>query len=168
MTIILTAAEMRAAEQRAIDAGTLVETLMERAGCAAADAIWAYAGPLPTLILCGPGNNGGDGYVIARALAERGADVRVAALGDPTSPAAIAARAAWAGPVEALGEAKPATLLVDALFGTGLKRPLDPAVAERWRGSPLPPRCASRSISRAASRPTTARSCRRSRITISP
>ena len=130
MTIILTAAEMRAAEQRAIDAGTPVETLMERAGCAAADAIWSYAGPLPALVLCGPGNNGGDGYVIARALAERGADVRVAALGEPASPAAIAARARWTGPVGTLDEAKPAALLVDALFGTGLKRPLDPAAAE--------------------------------------
>ena len=71
---ILTAAEMRAAEDRAIAAGTSVELLMERAGAAAADAIWRLAGPMPALILCGPGNNGGDGYVVARLLAERGAE----------------------------------------------------------------------------------------------
>ncbi|HEY0625602.1 MAG TPA: NAD(P)H-hydrate dehydratase [Allosphingosinicella sp.] len=103
---ILTAAEMRAAEQRAIDAGTSVETLMERAGAAAAEAIWRFAGPLPALILCGPGNNGGDGHVIARILKERGVDVTVATLAD--SP-----------------EAEPRPLLIDALFGTGLKRGLD-------------------------------------------
>ncbi len=59
--VILTAAEMRAAEAAAIDAGTAVEILMERAGAAAAEAAWRFAGPLPTLVLCGPGNNGGDG-----------------------------------------------------------------------------------------------------------
>ena len=63
--IILTAGEMRAAEAQAIADGTPVETLMERAGVAAAEAIWRFAGPLPALVLCGPGNNGGDGYVVA-------------------------------------------------------------------------------------------------------
>lgn len=58
---ILTAAEMRAAEQRAIDAGTSVARLMERAGGAVAEAAWRIAGPVETIILCGPGNNGGDG-----------------------------------------------------------------------------------------------------------
>ena len=71
--VIMTAAEMRAAEEAAIAAGTPVDTLMERAGQAAAEAIWRFAGPLPTLVLCGPGNNGGDGYVIARELAARAA-----------------------------------------------------------------------------------------------
>ena len=69
---ILTAEAMRAAEQAAIDGGTTVEQLMERAGAALAEAAYRFAGPLPTLILCGPGNNGGDGYVAARHLAERG------------------------------------------------------------------------------------------------
>ena len=63
---------MRAAEQAAIDGGTPVEELMERAGAALAEAIYRFAGPMPALILCGPGNNGGDGYVAARHLAERG------------------------------------------------------------------------------------------------
>jgi hydroxyethylthiazole kinase-like uncharacterized protein yjeF len=128
---ILTAAEMRAAEAAAIAGGTSVETLMDRAGTAAAEAIWRYAGPLPTLILCGPGNNGGDGYVIARALKERGIDVRVAALGEPKAGAARRAADLWNGPVETLAEAASAELLVDALFGTGLARPLDAAVSQQ-------------------------------------
>jgi ADP-dependent NAD(P)H-hydrate dehydratase / NAD(P)H-hydrate epimerase len=123
--VILTAAEMRAAEEAAIAAGTPVETLMERAGTAAAEAIWRYAGPLPALVLCGPGNNGGDGYVIARALRERGMKVRVAALAEPKSAAARAAAESWAGAVETLDAAEVAPLLIDALFGTGLTRPLD-------------------------------------------
>ena len=71
---ILTADAMRAAEQAAIDGGTSVEELMERAGAALAEAVYRFAGPMPALILCGPGNNGGDGYVAARHLAERGVD----------------------------------------------------------------------------------------------
>lgn len=128
---ILTAAEMRAAEARAIGAGTNVDTLMERAGLAAAEAILRFAGPAATLVLCGPGNNGGDGYVIARALRERGVDVRVAALGAPTTPAAARAREGWGGEVESLAGAAPAPLLVDALFGTGLTRALDPSISQR-------------------------------------
>lgn len=127
---ILTAEEMRAAEAEAIAAGTPVDTLMERAGIAAAEAIRRFAGPMPALILCGPGNNGGDGYVIARALREQGLEVRVAALADPASAAARGARARWDGPVQSLAEAEPAPLLVDSLFGTGLGRPLDEATAE--------------------------------------
>lgn len=122
--IILTAAEMRAAEEKAIAAGTPVEELMERAGKGAAEAIWRYAGPIPALVLCGPGNNGGDGYVIARELAARGMEVRVAALGEPRTAAALAAFESWGRPVETPGEAAPAALLIDALFGTGLGRPL--------------------------------------------
>ena len=71
---ILTAEAMRAAEQAAIDGGTSVEELMERAGAALAEAAYRFAGPMPALILCGPGNNGGDGYVAARHLAERGVE----------------------------------------------------------------------------------------------
>ncbi|HEY5711642.1 MAG TPA: NAD(P)H-hydrate dehydratase [Allosphingosinicella sp.] len=128
---ILTADEMRAAEEAAIAAGTPVEELMERAGKAAAEAIWRFAGPLPALVLCGPGNNGGDGYVIARELRARGSKVRVAALGEPKSRAAMKARDAWKGEVERLAEAKTAPLLIDALFGTGLARPLEQVVAQR-------------------------------------
>jgi hydroxyethylthiazole kinase-like uncharacterized protein yjeF len=120
---------MRAAEQRATDAGTSVETLMERAGAALAEATYRYAGKLPALILCGPGNNGGDGYVAARHLAERGVSVRVATLGEPRSSAAKNARGQWSGAVEPLSDkVATAPVLIDALFGTGLKRGLEAAV----------------------------------------
>jgi hydroxyethylthiazole kinase-like uncharacterized protein yjeF len=125
---ILTAAETRAAEEKLFAAGMTVDALMARAGAAVADAAWCFAGPVPALILCGPGNNGGDGYVVAERLRTRGANVRVAATGDPQTDAARAARAAWGGPVEALDPAKPAPLLIDALFGTGLTRALRPDV----------------------------------------
>jgi hydroxyethylthiazole kinase-like uncharacterized protein yjeF len=126
---ILTAKMMRAAEQSVIDAGTSVETLMERAGAALAEAVIGFAGRMPALILCGPGNNGGDGYVAARLLAERGANVRVAAFAEPTAAAAKWARSQWPGEIELLGEdTAAAPLLIDALFGTGLKRGLEPAV----------------------------------------
>ena len=128
---ILTAAAMRAAEQAAIDDGISVAQLMERAGAALAEAAYRFAGPLPALILCGPGNNGGDGYVAARYLAERGIQVRVAALAEPASATAQAARAQWDGAVEPLTEStEPAPLLIDALFGTGLKRGLDEPAAQ--------------------------------------
>ena len=123
---ILTAERMRAAEQAGIDAGTSVEQLMERAGAGLAEATYRFAGPIPTLILCGPGNNGGDGYVAARHLADRGLDVRVAALSDPKSPAAQWARGQWQGDVEQLSpDTKGSPLLIDALFGAGLTRGMD-------------------------------------------
>ncbi len=121
---ILTAAEMRAAEDAVITTGVPVEMLMERAGTAIAHAVRRLAGSNDVLILCGPGNNGGDGYVAARALADMGATVRVAALSEPKTHAAKSARAGWSGPVETFSEAKPAPVLLDALFGTGLTRAL--------------------------------------------
>src|SRR5687767_3320560 len=129
--IILTAEEMRAAEAAAIAAGTPVETLMERAGIAAAEAIRRYAGPLPALVLCGPGNNGGDGYVVARELRARGVPGRVAAVGEPSSAAAAAARQSWGGEAEPIAQAQGALMLIDALFGTGLGRPLEAKVSKK-------------------------------------
>ena len=127
---ILTVERMRAAEQAAIAAGTTVETLMERAGAALARAVYRFAGPLPALVLAGPGNNGGDGYVAARHLARHGVPIRVATLGEPRSDAAKWARSQWSGEVEALSQdTKAAPLLIDALFGTGLKRGLDETVS---------------------------------------
>ncbi len=125
---ILTAAAMRTAEETA-NCG--LDILMERAGAALAEAALRFAGPLPTLILCGPGNNGGDGYVAARILAAAGVDVRVAALATPSTDLATAARQSWNGAVEHYEEAKPAALLIDCLFGTGLRRGLELTVAER-------------------------------------
>ena len=128
---ILTAEQMRAAEQAAIDAGTNVEELMERAGAALAEAAYRFAGPLPALVVAGPGNNGGDGYVAARHLATRGVRVRVAALAEPKSDAAKWARSQWGGAVEELGDdTAPEPLIIDALFGTGLKRGLEAPAAQ--------------------------------------
>jgi len=129
---ILTAEAMRAAEEAAIAAGTTVEQLMERAGAALAEATYRFAGPMPVLVLCGPGNNGGDGYVAARHLAQRGVKVRIATLAEPKSDAAKWARSHWAGPVEQLGdETAPEPLVIDALFGTGLARGLDEGNAKQ-------------------------------------
>lgn len=127
---ILTAAETRAAEEAVFARGISVFELMTRAGRAVADIAWDRFGPLETLVLCGPGNNGGDGYVIAARLRARGVRVRVAASGAPGTDAARQARAGWDGPVEVLAEAVPAPLLIDALFGTGLSRSLSPEIAE--------------------------------------
>ena len=130
MRPILTAEQMRLAEQAAIGAGTSIEQLMERAGEGLAEAAYRFAGPMPTLVLCGFGNNGGDGYVAARILAERGVEVRIAALSEPKSDAAKWARSQWSGEVEQLSDATaPAPLLIDALFGTGLKRGLEERLA---------------------------------------
>jgi len=133
MRPILTADAIRKAEQAAIDGGTSVEALMERAGEALAEAVYRYAGKLPVLVLAGPGNNGGDGYVAARYLAARGIAVRVAALAEPGAAAAQRARGEWTGAVEPLADdTAPAPVLVDALFGTGLKRGLDSDVAAKF------------------------------------
>ena len=130
---ILTADGTRSAEQAVIDSGTSVEQLMERAGAVLAEAAYRCAGPMPALVLCGPGNNGGDGYVAARYLKERGSQVRVAALSDPASDAGKWARSQWPDKVEALSNSTAvAPLVIDALFGTGLKRGLDEVVANQF------------------------------------
>jgi ADP-dependent NAD(P)H-hydrate dehydratase / NAD(P)H-hydrate epimerase len=125
---ILTAAQMRAAEDAVIASGTSVGVLMERAGTAVADAACRFGGGRRVLVLCGPGNNGGDGYVAARILKARGVDVAVAALREPRAPAALRARSLWTDRVSTLAEAKHAPVLIDALFGTGLARPLEVGV----------------------------------------
>ena len=127
---ILTAAAMRAAEDRAISAGSSVAELMERAGAGVAEAVRRLASGSQVLVLCGPGNNGGDGYVAARVLKAHGMDVRVAALAQPKTEAAQASCAGWNGPVEAFADCASAPILVDALFGTG-SRALDPATGKR-------------------------------------
>lgn len=132
-TTILTANRMRAAEARAMAAGATVDSLMLTAGNAVAAAVARLAGDADILIACGPGNNGGDGYVAATALAATGRTVRVAASGDPRSDAARKARARWDGPVEALHDARPAAVLVDAVFGTGLARALEADLAATLR-----------------------------------
>ncbi len=99
---------------------------MERAVAAAVAAIAAYAPAAQALVLCGPGNNGGDGYGVAAGLKALGVDVTVAALSPPATDTASAMATRWAGPVVTLDQASPAPLVVDGLFGTGLSGPLPP------------------------------------------
>lgn len=141
---ILTARQMTALEHGAMEAGHAQGgRLMALAGRGVVDAVLTHwpsmAGwPGQAEVLAGPGNNGGDGYVIARLLTRRGWRVRVHAFGDPSRlPAdAAAAMAAWLGEggvVLPLNRSEPdlrqADLVVDALFGGGLARPLPPAAA---------------------------------------
>lgn len=128
---VLTAAQMRAAEQVIFDSGVAVIDLMERAGAAVAGTITDRFDRMPTLVLCGPGNNGGDGYVVARLLREAGWPVRIAALASPATDASRIACERWNASVEPLLSAEPAALLVDGLFGTGLTRGLDAPVAAK-------------------------------------
>ncbi len=126
---LLNVAAARAIDQAAIAAGTPELELMERAGAATAAAIRERWQPVPTLVLAGSGNNGGDGFVVARLLAEAGWPVRVACARDlkALSGSAQAMAKRWTGHVTTL-EAKSlegAALVVDALFGTGLARPLN-------------------------------------------
>lgn len=128
---ILTAAQTRAAEGETIAAGTTIAMLMERAGAAVAETVLRMGSGRAVLILTGPGNNGGDGYVAARLLAERGVEVRIAAIEPPKSAAARAAAADWSGIVEPLSDdTQAAPVVVDALFGTGLTRSLDADIAQ--------------------------------------
>ena len=112
-----------------MEGGVSVDALMDRAGTAIAEALWRIAGGSEILILCGPGNNGGDGYVAARLLRQKGARVRLAASAPAKAEAAKRAASLWDGPVEAVADAKQAAVVVDALFGTGLSRALDPVTA---------------------------------------
>jgi hydroxyethylthiazole kinase-like uncharacterized protein yjeF len=121
---LLTPESMRAAETAAIEAGAPALLLMERAAAAATAAIMRFAPGIPALVLCGPGNNGGDGYGIACLLHDMGCAVRVAATGPAVGEPAATMAARWKGPVETLDATAPAPLLIDALFGTGLRRPL--------------------------------------------
>jgi NAD(P)H-hydrate epimerase len=126
---------MAEADARTIALGTPGIVLMERAGRAIVRAITARFPPTPTLVLCGPGNNGGDGWVVARRLEALGWPVRVTSLVDPArlKGDAAAAFARRAGPwsAELPGELDDRWLVVDALFGAGLDRPLE-GTARAW------------------------------------
>jgi hydroxyethylthiazole kinase-like uncharacterized protein yjeF len=130
---ILTPKEMRKLELDAIQRHQNGHSLMERAGAAAATEIMKRWTKRNTLVLCGPGNNGGDGFVVARHLAEMAWPVSLALAGRTETLAGDAARMArlWKGPVLELSgiQAENAELIVDGLFGTGLSRPLEGEVA---------------------------------------
>jgi len=123
---LLSPQEMARADAFAVASGTGTEALMLAAGEAVAAAVAARWSPREVLVACGPGNNGGDGFVVARALREAGWAVRVAMLGDRASLRGAAAHhaARWAGGVAALSPAEigNAELVVDAIFGAGLAR----------------------------------------------
>jgi hydroxyethylthiazole kinase-like uncharacterized protein yjeF len=144
MTELLTASQMRAIEQAAIDSGEVTGLeLMERAGRGVVEAAfeeWPELAQAPhrAVVVCGPGNNGGDGFVVARLLKEWGWQVEVFLYGDraklPPDARANSERWAQMGRVtpytdeafeRELAGPRPADLLVDALFGTGLTRPVD-------------------------------------------
>lgn len=120
---ILSADQMRAAEGALIAGGIGVDELMQRAGRGAAEYVWRVAGPLRRVtVLTGPGNNGGDGWVIAEAIRQHGGRVTVVPAADPRSEAARLARSLYNGDV-AQGVID-GEVLVDCLYGTGLTRGL--------------------------------------------
>ena len=130
MIELLSTAEMAEADRLTIAAGVAGIVLMENAGQAIADAV-ASRHPAGTrvAIVAGPGNNGGDGFVAARLLAERGYRVRLLLAGDRARLEGDAALAAqrWRGPCEPATPSAlmPAEIVVDALFGAGLDRPVE-------------------------------------------
>ncbi|RXN91709.1 bifunctional ADP-dependent NAD(P)H-hydrate dehydratase/NAD(P)H-hydrate epimerase [Achromobacter aloeverae] len=129
MQALLTPNEMARADQAAMAAGHGGADLMEAAGLAVALTVLARWRRGPVVVLCGPGNNGGDGFVAARHLAEAGWPVTLALLGDLAALRGDAAHhaARWRGGVAPL---TPAVLhgaagVVDALFGAGLSRDIE-------------------------------------------
>src|SRR5215470_4147308 len=130
MIELLTNGQMAEADRLTIAGGTSGMTLMENAGRAVADQVGRHILGGDVVVVARPGNNGGDGFVAARLLAERGYRVRVLLLGERERLKGDAAEAArrWQGEVEpALPEALPPLprIIVDALFGAGLDRPLE-------------------------------------------
>ena len=149
MTELLTSAQMRAAEQAAIASGAVTGLeLMERAGRGVVEAVlgeWPDLAKAPhrAVVLCGPGNNGGDGFVVARLLKERGWQVDPYLFADASRlpPDARTNHDRWMqmGRVHAFPEHRPdprsAAIVVDAGFGTGLTRALDAELIAAFLGS---------------------------------
>src|SRR5215813_6157616 len=130
MLELLTSEEMGEADRLAISGGVPGLALMEAAGRAVADEVSArFPDAREVAVLCGPGNNGGDGFVAARHLLDKGYAVRLGFKGDPgclpVDAAAMVKR--WSGAVEPLTASllSHAELVVDALFGAGLARPIE-------------------------------------------
>jgi len=130
---LLTNEEMAECDRLTIKGGTPGIELMEAAGQGIAE-LAHETGEGAIHVLCGPGNNGGDGFVAAKLLKEWGRDVRLFLLGDLKSLKGDAALAAakWDGPVGAVSPlaVHGADVIVDALFGAGLARPLEGAAAD--------------------------------------
>jgi len=132
-TALMRVAQMVEADRLTIAAGTPGVVLMQNAGEAVAEEIMQRWSPCRVCVLCGPGNNGGDGFVVARVLGAADWPVRIALLGlsDRLTGDAKIHAARWTGPIEVLAPAviADAELVVDALFGSGLSRPLSENVA---------------------------------------
>jgi hydroxyethylthiazole kinase-like uncharacterized protein yjeF len=125
---IVTIAQMRAIDAAAVAAGVATQTLMENAGRAVAAAVIERFTPRPTVVACGPGANGGDGWVAARALLNKGWPVWVETLVpiDQLKGEAHQAARRWSGETVASGNRRyEPRLFIDAMFGAGLKRPLE-------------------------------------------
>lgn len=131
---ILTVAEMSEVDRLTAASGVPTIALMENAGRKVANEVAKRFAACKTTVLCGPGNNGGDGYVIARHLQARGFDVDVVAIGNHKSLKDDAAKmaAAWRGPAQAFDPRKAVNgeLYIDAVFGAGLSRPLAPEISQ--------------------------------------
>ncbi|MFA5952695.1 MAG: NAD(P)H-hydrate dehydratase [Hyphomicrobium sp.] len=132
---LLTTGEMGRADRLAVEAGVASLTLMEAAGRAVADEVRRLKPAGSRIaVLCGPGNNGGDGFVAARHLKRASYDVRLYLLGQRADLKGDAAEVAqrWDGPVRAMDAdaLQGMHLIVDAMFGAGLARPLDGLAAE--------------------------------------
>lgn len=143
---VLRVAQMTGADHAAIAAGVSGPVLMRNAGGAVAREIIRRFTPQPVTVLCGPGNNGGDGFVVALVLAQKGWPVRVALLGrrEELRGDSLLYAQQWTGAIEAVGATAidGAALIVDALFGSGLTRRLEANVAATLaaaaaRGVPL-------------------------------
>jgi hydroxyethylthiazole kinase-like uncharacterized protein yjeF len=143
---LLTNAEMAEADRLTVAGGVPGIDLMERAGAAVAAAVVArHPAGSRVAVVTGPGNNGGDGFVAARLLAERGYPIEVLLLGDASRLKGDAGRAAakWKGPVApAEGQRlQGARVVIDALFGAGLDRPVEGpprALIESMNAQPAP------------------------------
>ena len=128
-SVLLTPEQANAADRATVALGGKVADLMEQAGEAVAVAIGARWLMRPVVVLCGPGGNGGDGFVAARHLSQAGWPVRLALLGEAgalSGDVALAAKA-WTGEIEPMTEAclAGAEIVLDALFGAGLSRPIE-------------------------------------------
>ena len=132
-TALLTVDEMGRADRLAVERGVPSLDLMEAAGASVVAEIRRRWPPQPVAVLCGPGNNGGDGFVVARYLAAAGWDVRIALLDDKAKLRgdALVNAERWEGEIAGLGAEilEGRNLVVDALFGAGLTRPIDGAAA---------------------------------------
>ncbi len=135
---LLTPEEMGRADAASPGLGVPGPVLMANAGRAVARAVRARIAPCRTLVLAGPGNNGGDGYIAARLLQQDGWPVALAALAPPRAGSdAAGAASLWRGPAAAFSpaEAARADLVIDAVFGAGLARDVDGVVADTLRAS---------------------------------